>query len=481
MRKLSLALVFTAFAVVSCGGGSTHNGADKAEAGHGLDVSRLDIPPAGDAAGAVGGGAETGGSGTSTARDSAGADTLERRDLFPGADGATANPGADTLQGVDLARGMDGRSAADAATDSASSDVRSAGSDGAASKDVAADAPVTILPPGPCQGTCGAVCTGACVGKCLVTSADGTCASSCDGWCDGTCSGSCTPAGRPCTVQGVLVPDGQGCPSSDAFAHVCDKGTCKIVPPDGACPLPSGTNYAGRDFLVPGETCPTGGVCRGGMCCKGCWTGTKCVSGDTPEGCGAPGTLCQECPVGACFLGSGVVLSPGQACPSGGACRGGACCKGCWDGTQCLSGDAPPSCGTDGALCESCPTGSCFFPASTTPTGRNFVLSGDRCPTGGTCRAGSCCQGCWNGTECLAGNTLSACGTGGAACEQCAWLCSSFTGTAYNPCGGASGRTSIVAQQPSCAGTCTHAALTAATCCGFEDASAACGADVGCK
>lgn len=447
MRKLSLALVFTSFAFVACGGGATSTGADNAEAGRAPDGSTSDLLRPTDSADGAGGSSDTDGTETNTLGDSATADMPERRDLAQSTDGP------------------------------------SEGADGMTSRDAAADVPTTTLPPGPCQGTCGATCTGTCIGKaCLVTTADGKCASSCDGWCDGTCSGSCIPLGQPCTVQGVVVPDGQSCPSSDTFLHVCDKGTCKVVPPDGACPLPSGTTYNGRSFLAPGEPCSSGGVCRGGACCNGCWTGTKCVPGDTPEGCGTPGTLCQTCPAGACFLGSGVVLSPGQACASGGTCRGGACCKGCWDGTQCLAGDAPPSCGTNGALCESCPGGTCFFPAGQTNTGKNYVLPGERCPAGGgTCRAASCCQGCWNGTECLAGNTITACGTGGAICEQCGWSCTAVTGQANNPCNGTNGRTSVIAYQPMCAGTCTHVSPSLPTCCGFEDATATCSAEAGCK
>jgi hypothetical protein len=38
----------------------------------------------------------------------------------------------------------------------------------------------------------------------------------------------------------------------------------------------------------------------------------------------------------------------------------------------------------------------------------------------GTCRAGLCCTGCFDGTRCRAGASASSCGTGGGACAACA-------------------------------------------------------------
>lgn len=52
------------------------------------------------------------------------------------------------------------------------------------------------------------------------------------------------------------------------------------------------------------------------------------------------------------------------SCASGnsaGRCRMGECCTGCWDGSQCLSGDSRKDCGAGGQLCEDCgvPGGVC--------------------------------------------------------------------------------------------------------------------------
>src|SRR5262249_20311854 len=40
------------------------------------------------------------------------------------------------------------------------------------------------------------------------------------------------------------------------------------------------------------------------------------------------------------------------------------------------------------------------------------------CPNG-TCRAGACCDGCWNGTSCRPGTEPAACGSHGVACAAC--------------------------------------------------------------
>jgi hypothetical protein len=64
---------------------------------------------------------------------------------------------------------------------------------------------------------------------------------------------------------------------------------------------------------------------------------------------------CQRCEMGMC--GPGVA---GDVCTSAGGlpgtCRGTPplCCAGCWDGTDCQSGDADTACGTRGMMCDVC-------------------------------------------------------------------------------------------------------------------------------
>ena len=324
MKYAVLALMIV---VLGCGQASVAveggAGVGRTEAGPALDSRILDV---GGSPGADG--AEAG-----TPRDGAATmDTPERRDLAGTADGSL---------GVD-------RSIPEEA--------------GSTSQDGAMDAPTTTLPPGPCQGTCGAICTGTCIGKaCLVTTAGGQCASSCDGWCDGTCSGSCTPMGQPCVVQGgAAVPDGQNCPAPSGAPYLCEAGTCTPIQPAGACVLPAGQTYKDGSYE------------------------------------------------------------------------------------------------------------------------RNFIIPGERCPSGGRCRDGTCCRGCWDGSTCLPGDTLASCGSEGAMCERCGWICTVFSGPVNNPCGGAYGMDSFIAYQPICGGACGNAPTSSPTCCGLSG-TASCSPEAGCQ
>ena len=66
----------------------------------------------------------------------------------------------------------------------------------------------------------------------------------------------------------------------------------------------------------------------------------------------------------------------GQPCPSGGTCRSGLCCNGCWNGSTCLGGQAPAACGEDGAMCSTCDPGAvCRGAVCTTPVGAHYSLS----------------------------------------------------------------------------------------------------------
>ena len=57
--------------------------------------------------------------------------------------------------------------------------------------------------------------------------------------------------------------------------------------------------------------------------------------------------------------------------------------------------------------CERCMRGVC-----------EPIADGERC-TSGTCYAGACCTGCWDGAACVAGNDPLICGAEGAGCEAC--------------------------------------------------------------
>jgi MYXO-CTERM domain-containing protein len=93
-----------------------------------------------------------------------------------------------------------------------------------------------------------------------------------------------------------------------------------------------------------GMTCTTPmgatGICRGGVCCTGCWNGTRCQVGTRPSACGLGGGPCTDCADGMfCTLDS---------CTAG----------------RCSSAPSPTIC-TDGMGCtmDTCheATDSCTF------------------------------------------------------------------------------------------------------------------------
>ena len=69
-----------------------------------------------------------------------------------------------------------------------------------------------------------------------------------------------------------------------------------------------------------------------------------------------------------------------------------------------------------------CPQGLSCDPVSNTCTRGGCSSENDGTPCvddRGTCRAGVCCFGCWDGARCVDGETLKACGARGEACTEC--------------------------------------------------------------
>jgi hypothetical protein len=69
---------------------------------------------------------------------------------------------------------------------------------------------------------------------------------------------------------------------------------------------------------------------------------------DAARPCDRACTNCERCIDGSC-----VPVSEGLSC-SGGICRSGVCCGGCWDGETCQTGDTLAACGRAGELCLEC-------------------------------------------------------------------------------------------------------------------------------
>lgn len=83
--------------------------------------------------------------------------------------------------------------------------------------------------------------------------------------------------------------------------------------------------------------------------------------------------------------------------------------------------DAPPectgaSCPDDGNPCTQnlCTDGHCAFPNQ--PDGLACTDVGGH---SGSCRAGACCAGCWDGAACVTGTSIAECGSAGQLCKDC--------------------------------------------------------------
>jgi hypothetical protein len=141
-------------------------------------------------------------------------------------------------------------------------------------------------------------------------------------------------------------------------------------------------------------------TCENGCCAS---DGT-CRGGQDASACGSLGGVCLDCvPLGFQTCDPISRLCSNQEASGCGPDN----CSGCCDGTTCFLGNAAAECGIGGGACQHCPG------------------------NGVSCTEGSCglvslgcspsnCGGCCSGNTCLGGNTSTACGLGGAACQNCA-------------------------------------------------------------
>jgi hypothetical protein len=356
------------------------------------------------------------------------------------------------------------------AVDDAPMDIGDVGASPADSRAEASDSPsidgTVDAPAGsPDALAVGATCTSAAQcerGFCV----DGVC-------CENACTGVCTTCNLPenpgrCSP----VPAGQdprdNCPqdlaSSCGRDGTCDgAGKCRLLPDGTECA--SATCTAGTQSSA--RTCDGSGTCRpattlactpyackGVSCVSSCTSDSDCASSATCQG-----SVCKK----SCNAQGGTVVPHGQTCPAS-------------SGAQYLCQD-----GTCTAIRT---TGVCVLTSGQTYKDgsyeRDFLVPGELCPSGGTCRDGACCLGCWDGSTCLAGNSVAACGTNGATCDRCTWGCTTFTGPVNNPCGGDYGVTSIAAYQPYCGSSGCYRSSSVTTCCGLSG-TATCSPEAGCQ
>jgi hypothetical protein len=130
--------------------------------------------------------------------------------------------------------------------------------------------------------------------------------------------------------------------------------------------------------------------------CKGCCDSVgKCFAGTSTTSCGTGGAACKAC-------------ASGSTCQAG-QCVAGSCgpgnCPGCCQGNQCLQGTSDSACGTVGISCVTC--------------GADQGCVNGACSTKPSCDATSCPNGCcWNGA-CVPGTSTVLCGKGGVPCDSC--------------------------------------------------------------
>ena len=106
-----------------------------------------------------------------------------------------------------------------------------------------------------------------------------------------------------------------------------------------------------EDACADVTPCPGRETCSEGVCTDACLS-------PSPSECPRDASPCGECTT---RTDAGCVpAAEGEEC-SGGTCRVGACCTGCWDGATCQPGTEPSACGIAGSGCFSCacPTHGC--------------------------------------------------------------------------------------------------------------------------
>lgn len=218
------------------------------------------------------------------------------------------------------------------------------------------------------------------------------------------------------SVVDARIPPDAGGPPSNCNSTTCPQGCCSA---DGTCVESDALNACGSGGEAC-EVCPPGDFCKGGCfhwqtdCsaanCAGCCSLGLCSMGSSNYACGRGGGGCQRCVpsegTGQCEPQTG----------GGGLCNGVVSCDptncpGCCVGNVCMDGVTNSQCGHGGMACQACGSLECR-------PGTSSVSYGGDCVDAGACGPGSC-PGCCAGVGCAYGDQDTACGTGGASCDDC--------------------------------------------------------------
>ncbi len=251
--------------------------------------------------------------------------------------------------------------------------------------------------------------------------------------CDPMAGCQHSPASQACD-DGDACTQGDQCQGSKCApgkAISCDDGnacTDDVCDPKAGCS--HGVNASACD---DGNACSSGDQCSGGVCKPGkppaCDDGNPCTSEncDATQGCnsvpnslpcsdGSVCTLGDQCQVGKCLPGKGIVCDDGNICTDD-ACDASAGCShtantaSCDDGNACTSGDmcvnascsggVPVDCDdNNGCTADQCaPASGCQHKATTQPCD-----DGSACTKGDACAGGNCLPGkvimCDDGNAC---------------------------------------------------------------------------------
>lgn len=227
----------------------------------------------------------------------------------------------------------------------------------------------------------------------------------------GRCSDCVANGFTLCSAARVCGRDDPSCsPATCSGCCALDEGRRRCL--SGTEPSACGRSGAScADCAEQGRACDLGSrACGTTSCsaanCDGCCVGDKCLPGDIATACGAKGEACGAC-------------APGQACralAAGGRCEGvtacgPASCDGCCDAAgRCLTGNDTTACGKQGDTCAACrPEQVCV------PEGRPNERT---CQAQATCGPSNC-AGCCVGNQCVIATTPQACGVKGEACKTC--------------------------------------------------------------
>jgi len=295
-------------------------------------------------------------------------------------------------------------------------------------------------------GACGNVC------KTTEVCKAGKCSSDC-----GTLTQCTGEGGTKCVNTATDSANCGGCGKACPTGQLCSGGTCA---PDcgadtrcpGAAPYCANLQNDVKNCGYCGNTCPAGQECVTGSCALVCKApeskcGTSCTNTDTdPSNCGSCGRSCTlanataGCAGGACTVAS---CSTGYGNCDGVASNG--CetntatdvsnCGGC--GTRCTVANGSPGCAAGSCTVASCSSGfgNCDGTAANgcetnlNTNNSNCGMCGRTCPSGQTCRSGSCAiaTGTYNATIAYSGSPYC---PGVGLCGVAAYVCLGTAGSA---------------------------------------------------